>query len=240
MVKVKIVQKYKGMEKTLHGIGNLTISAINSMQNYYGIAIRNNTNNLYAMEKAVGAVLWHCTNFSDNSIRHSMCPRDEHSWCKWQLDKLKGTNTHTNKISLSIFIHNIIRPIFQDLSVDDLLRKCLHGQTQNSNEAFHSILWTRCPKNIFVSRRTFETCINSAIIDYNDGGDGKKSVLSYFGLLGSVTIPKLVLKDQKRFETLNKRRRSTSICKKQRKKLKPLHMGYLDTEKTDSYSSGGF
>ena len=154
-----------------------------------------------------------------------MCPRDEYSWCKWQLDKLKGTSTHTNKINLPIFIHNIIKPIFKDLSDDDLLRKCLHDQTQNSNEAFHSILWTRCPKNIFVSRRTFELCINSAIVHYNDGGDGVKSVLSYFGLLGSLTIPKLVLKDQKRI--VNKRRKSTSICKKQRKKLRSLHKGCI-------------
>ena len=163
----KIVQKYKGTDKPLHGKGNLTNSAIDSMQSYYGIAIRNNTNNIYAMKKAIGAVLWHSTNFSDNSIRHSMCPRDEYSWCKWQLDKLKATNTHTNKINLPIFIHNITKPIFKDLPDGDLLRKCLHGQTQNSNEAFHSILWTRCPKNIFVSRRTFELCINSAIVHYD-------------------------------------------------------------------------
>ena len=38
-------------------------------------------------------------------------------------------------------------------------------------------------KNIFISRRTFETCINSAVIHYNDGGDVIKSLLSYLGLL---------------------------------------------------------
>ena len=157
----KIVQKYKGTDKPLHGKGNLTNSAINSMQNYYGIAIRNNTNNIYAMKKAIGAVLWHSTNFSDNSTCHSMCPRDEYSWCKWQLDKLKVISTHTN---------------------------------------------------MNTSRRTFELCINSAIVHYNDSGDGVKSVLSYFGLLGSLTIPKLVLKDQK--QIVNKRLKSTSICKK--------------------------
>ena len=117
-----------------------------------------------------------------------------------------------------------------------MLRKCLHGQTQNSNEAFHSILWPRSPKNIFISRRTFE--INSAVIHYNDGGDRIKSVLSYIGLLRSVTIPKLVIMDQKR--VVNKRRLLTSICKNQKKKLRSLHKGYLDTEKKDSYSSGSF
>ena len=59
-------------------------------------------------------------------------------------------------------------------------RKGLAHNLEISCESFYSILWTRCPKNIFVSRRTFEICINSAIIHYNDGGDGIKSILSSF------------------------------------------------------------
>ena len=147
------------------------------------------------LKKHQVAILWPNSNFSHNSICHSMCPRDEYSWCKWQLNKLKGTNTHTNKIKLPIFIYNLIKPVFKDLSNDDLLRKCLHGQTQNSSEVFHSIVWTRCPKNIFIVSRTFKAFINSAVIHYNDSGDGIKSVLSYSGLLGLVTIPKLIIKD---------------------------------------------
>ena len=61
------------------------------MQNYYGLAIRDNVNNLFAMKKAVGASLYHCTDFADQNSRHLFYSKTEDTWCKWQLDKLKGT-----------------------------------------------------------------------------------------------------------------------------------------------------
>ena len=44
------------------------------MQNYHGLAIRNNINNLFSMKKAVGAILYHCTNFADQNSRY-LCPK---------------------------------------------------------------------------------------------------------------------------------------------------------------------
>lgn len=95
-----LVKSYKGTKTPIHGRGKLTDNAINSMQNNYGLAICNNTDNIYAKKKAVGAILWHCTVISDKNIGHSMCPRDEKTWCKWQLDKLKETHIHKKKIFL--------------------------------------------------------------------------------------------------------------------------------------------
>ena len=45
--------------------------------------------------------------------------------------------------------------VFKALSDDSLLKKCLHGGTQNSNESFHHLIWDRsfpCPKTVFVGR----------------------------------------------------------------------------------------
>lgn len=53
---------------------------------------------------------------------------------------MNGTNTYKSKISIPFAIHTIIRPIFHDLSSDDLFKKCLHGLTQNTNEAFNSVI----------------------------------------------------------------------------------------------------
>ena len=72
----------------------------------------------------------------------------------------------------------------------------------------------------------------------NDGTDGIKLVLNYFGLSRSVSTTKLIFKDQK--QIANVRYKSTSICKKHIKKFRFLHKGYLDNEKTVSYSSGGY
>ena len=111
------------------------------MQNYYGLAIRRNTDSLYTMKKAVGAILSRCTAHQNESFRHRFCPRTENSWCKWQLDQMNGTKLYKSHISLPKWIHDIIYPIFVDLSSDNLLSKCLHGETQNVNEGFNSIVW---------------------------------------------------------------------------------------------------
>ena len=55
--------QYRGQElsdgKTIGGTGRLTDSRINSLQNYYGDAIRRNRGDLEAMMKAVQATLLH-------------------------------------------------------------------------------------------------------------------------------------------------------------------------------------
>ena len=44
--------------KSLSGRGKLTEKVINTLLNYFGMAIRDNKGNLHQMKKAVGAVLW--------------------------------------------------------------------------------------------------------------------------------------------------------------------------------------
>ena len=237
-----LVKSQKGTKNPIGGRGKLTENIINSMQNFYGMAIRSNTTNKYAMKKAIGAILWHCTNFSNETFRHRMCPDDDNSWCKWQLDKKNGTSKYKSRISIPVEIHNTIRPIFDALSSDELLDKCLHGETQNSNEALNSLIWTRCPKNIFVNRSTFETGIYSAVLQFNDGEYGIKPVLDYFGASGDVFATKL----EKRVLSYNRRskRKSSEVVKKRRKRLRTIKKGFIDkeqeVEKGDSYVAGGF
>ena len=90
-------------------------------------------------------------------------------WCKWQSGKLKGTSRYRKKLNLPVCIKRLLEPIFRDPSTDELLAKCLHGQTQNANEAFNAVLWQKCPKGIFVGRETLQLATNSAAIAYNDG-----------------------------------------------------------------------
>ena len=63
---------------------------------------------LYSMKKAVGAILWHCTGYTDSEYRHRYCPRGVASWCKWQADKLKGNNTYKDNITIPEWIHDVI------------------------------------------------------------------------------------------------------------------------------------
>ena len=59
------------------GKGRLTNKVMNTLQNH-GMAIRQNTHNLYAMRKSVAAVLHHSTK-NDMDKRHQYCTRTANS-----------------------------------------------------------------------------------------------------------------------------------------------------------------
>jgi hypothetical protein len=88
-----LVKAHKGTKTPLSGKGKLTEKVINSMQNYYGMAIRSNVGKidkgkkLYQMKKSIFAILFHFTDFPNPETRHQFCPRDSTSWCKyWALN----------------------------------------------------------------------------------------------------------------------------------------------------------
>jgi len=229
--------------KGISGKGRLTDKAITTLQNYYGMAIRHNTGNLPAMRKAIGAVLYHCSDIKDETVRHQFCPKSDNSWCKWRSDKIKGKAQYKNKINLPTAVENELFPIFQDLSSEGLLSKCLHGQTQNVNEALNHIIWKKCPKSDFVKRDTLHMSVCSAVIDFNNGKHGICKVAEELGLeVGSLMMNRALDADRERI--LNIKRKSTCKVKKARKKLRAIKKGYEDKEKEeegkDSYASGSF
>ena len=183
-IKVQAIRnEYKTQKEILSGRGKLTDKVINSMQNYYGMAIRQNRGHLYPMKKAVGAVLWHCTAHDNDEIRHQFCPNGHEPWCKWKKHQSMESNSQPapkSSINVPKWIHDILKPLFADLSSDELLLMCLHGKTQNANEALNNIIWSKCPKTIFVKRATLEMAVNSSVINYNDGAKGIENVLAQF------------------------------------------------------------
>ena len=241
----KVMKKGKMITKIikLSGKGKLTDTIINSMQNYYGLAIRRNLGSLYMMKKAIGAVLYHCTEFASPTERHKYCPTGSDSWCKWQLDKQNGTKLYKPRIGIPKWIHDVIYPIFVELRDDSLLSKCLHGQTQNPNEALNQIIWSKVPKAISVCKGVLEMGINSAIIEFNDGPNGIHKVLNFVGVEAGYQT-------QLKSAARNKRRVSRSVkkCsvkgKQRRKTLRTIKKGFLDQEKElekeECYVAGGF
>ena len=94
------------------GKGRLTNKSINTMQNFVGMAIRQNKNNLLCMRNSVIAVLYHCTNFPYEVTRHQFCLKGKNSWCKWQSDRVTGKTSYKQKINLPVAIMEEIKPIF--------------------------------------------------------------------------------------------------------------------------------
>ena len=53
----------------------------------------------------------------------------------------EGTEFKGDRINISEEVYDIIRPIWMRLSDNKLLEICLHGRTQNVNEAFNVFVY---------------------------------------------------------------------------------------------------
>ena len=113
------------------------------------MAIRNNTGSLVDMVNAVNASLYHVASTNENP-NHGLCPSGEDSWCGWQRDP----SSYEHKHGLPDAILELLEPIYQDLADPSLLAKCLHGKTQNPNECLNKLIWSRCPKKVWVGLKT--------------------------------------------------------------------------------------
>ena len=138
------------------------------------MASRQNKGKLYAMKKSVAALIRHYSENDDDEACHKYCPIAKDSWCKFQGDKLNGTKIYKNTINTPATISDIFKPIFsaEDLGADKLLERCLDGETQNVNESLHNVIWTRCPKSVNAGRSTHEIAVASAVLYFNDRGQG--------------------------------------------------------------------
>ena len=76
----------------------------------------------------------------------------------------------------------ILTKIFQELSNEELLPKCIHGETQDVNESLNNIISMKCPKQVFVER----SCVNSAILQFNEGQFGIAKVFKKLGIQSGI------------------------------------------------------
>ena len=226
--------------KKLGGAGRLTEKVINTLQNCYGMAIRQNVNDLYGMKKSVAAVLFHYSESRDDETRHQFCLRTETSWCKYQADKLTGKSTYKQKITLPAAVRDVIAPIFKDLGSDSLLKKCLHGKTQNPNESLNQLIWKRCPKDVFVERTALAIGVSSAVLCFNDGEMFLEKVFFKFNMEpGSNLRSYCANRDAARVAKMENQ--CSTPVKARRKKLRAIRKGFTDRDEVKEgnvYGSG--
>ena len=140
-------------------------------------------------------------------------------------------------------MYNIIRPVFDAHVDDELLSKCFHGEAQNPNEAFNNIVWTRCPKTIYVSRSVMELGVNSAVLHYNEEACGISNVFSYFKIDNGYYMEKGSIKRNK-VSVRKMDIKSSEGGKKKRRKIRAVKKGLIvkekESEPSESYIAGGF
>jgi len=172
----------KKTTKGLGGRGKLTDKIIKDLTLYYGLAIRRNMDSLENMKKAIWATFLHKSS-TDSHPKHENCPEGPESWCQWQkaraLGKLKGFE---HKPALPQDVLDAIKPIYTDLSRDDLLKRCLGAFNQNNNESFNNVIWKFAPKTTFNGVTTVHIAANIATIIFNNGHTALLRVLEFMGV----------------------------------------------------------
>lgn len=145
---------------------------------------------------------------------------------------------YEHKTSLPEAIMEAIKLIFKALVSPNLLEKCTHGKTQNVNESVNSVIWTRIPKNSFVSLKTLELGVYEAVASYNDGHITKCKVLKTAGVEPS----KRTICAMKFLNTERIRRAENTISDflRQARRKKQLRKRKLEEDKEEqpSYDSG--
>ncbi|GBM17015.1 hypothetical protein AVEN_133289-1 [Araneus ventricosus] len=94
------------------------------------------------------------------------------SWCFYQrsLANNEKPKSHSSmKTKLSAQVLEKILPVYQRLTNNELLARCVSGKTQNVNESIHSVIWINYPKETFVPKERLELAVISAICEFNFG-----------------------------------------------------------------------
>ncbi|KYQ56969.1 hypothetical protein ALC60_04084 [Trachymyrmex zeteki] len=175
------LRNIKKKEK-LGGKNRLTEALIKKLTIFYGLAIRRHVNSVTDIRKAIFATLNHYCS-SDESPRHDNCPPGADSWCKWRQAESRNelaTYKHEDQV-IDNNIEKHLRPIYEKLSTEDLLTRCL-GRTQNSNESFNATVWRLNPKHLNSGIKIVELSAYIAAGIFNEGYSSLLMIMQLLGL----------------------------------------------------------
>lgn len=213
-------------------------TVINNLQEYYGKAIRS-SKTLEAMKEACWATYYH-KGSTDADPQHGLCLLGGDSWCKYNRAAANGLPCPEHTYSIPTEVMTVIKPVYQDLCSPNLLR-CLHGNTQNCNEASNNVIWSRIPKNTFLNEITLKIGVLDSVIAYNEGALAKVKVLQDLcGKAGGNCVVGLQNSDAKR---VREAERALLEIKKRPRKAKKIVKRRLEANEDEdgpSYGAGLF
>ena len=141
--------------KYLGGRGKLSDPLLDHLRRYLSSSVKRakhypSENAIQMLKQYILATLSHITS-TDENPDHALCPVGEKSWCFFQQDIAhdRQTRPHKNmKVKLSVpdDVKRHIKEIYESLTTEELLKRCLKGWTQNLNESFNAKIWKKCPK----------------------------------------------------------------------------------------------
>lgn len=166
------------VEKTL----SLTGAVMSKLSLYYQLAILQNSESVEGMKKAIWCTYYHMSS-TDSNPQHEFCPTGVDSWCKYR--KAEAENKLKNYKHPPAFdndIQELLKPIYEDLTTDDLLERCVGANTQNNNESFNACVWNIVPKHMFAGKKIIEIAAYSAACVFNEGSFTILKVMETMGV----------------------------------------------------------
>lgn len=236
------LRNLKKKEKGLGGRGRLTDAMIDRLQNFLGVAIRQNAGNLQGMKAGALSTLFHVASSKKNNFHFPHCPTGSRSWCKYNSDKANSTTFYKPGPGLPLEIVHKIRPIFDDLSKETELQKCLHGKTQNTNESFNGTIWERIPKTNYVSLTNLQFGVYDAVANFNIGMKGSVLIYEKLGMVpGAYTLKGCQRLNVKRIRLAEYRGNKNSKLRRQLLRAKKLKKSdKINETEEETYVPGGF
>ena len=192
-----------------NGVGRLTANKCQAMQNFYRGALLGNLTDTKKMRDAIWATLWHSMS-TDDEPQHHLCPSGEESWCfikraeaRNEVPLPKHTEQHhSTHLQKSIALKLI--PVYRRMSEESLLKRMMHGGTQNTNECLNGMIWARCPKTTFMGLRRVQSAVARAVCVFNEGATEVISVMGIQGIeIATPSLKILAKKDDDRIKSAN-------------------------------------
>lgn len=185
------------------GVGRLTENKCDSLQNFYRGAILDNIPNVDKMRSAVWAGLYHSMS-TDEEPQHRHCPTGPESRCFYQKALAQGVEPgshkdHPSSTYLSIPVAHKMVPVYKRMSDESLLKRMVHGGTQNNNECLNAMIWARCPKTSFMGLKRVQGSTARAVCAFNEGASEMLSVMNRMFIdVALITLHLLSKKDERR------------------------------------------
>ena len=124
-------------------------------------------------------------------------------------------------VGLSNDVVKALKPILLELPDNKLLKKCLHGKTQNANESFNAMIWNRIPKTRYCGLDKLEFAVYDAVAHFDIGRMATIKVFETLNIIpGLYTLELWNILNNKRKQSASFKEMDSS--KKQRKIIRNL------------------
>ena len=94
-----------------------------------------------------------------------------------------------------------LQPIFDQLSDESLLSRCLRGLSQNQNESVNAQLWSRCSKTMFTGVRRVRIAVCETIAVFITGAANKAIMMDMCGINPGANMLRALRKDERRIRS---------------------------------------